>query len=156
MQMSLVHCSISQDVQSADKTASWPMSGERSTALEGIFGLECVEFATVLVACKDGNEVGGRRPRETHVVPGTMLAFYVSGAQNCIFGTKKVACSLGCQLCLSLNSWHSWTSDGSRRAYCMLLHAEVACVVSEHSGGERFSDRNVLWVQQQLGIWKGT
>ena len=69
---------------------------------------------------------------------------------------NKVVCCLDCQLRLLPNSWHSWTSDGSRRAYCMLLHAEVACVVSEHSGGAGFSDRNVLWVQQQLGIWKRT
>ena len=30
------------------------------------------------------------------------------------------------------------------------LPDKVACVVSEHSGGELFSDRNVMWVQQWL------
>ena len=59
------------------------------------------DYADVQSADKtDGNEVGGRRPRE-----------------------------------------RMWYLD-----YARILC--VACVVSEHSGGERFSDRNVLWVQQ--------
>ena len=119
------------------------------------FGLECVESAAVLVAYKDGNEVGGRRPKERmwYLDYARILCARSSELHQ---HDNKVVCCLGCQLRLLPNSWHSWTSDGSRWAYCMLLHAEVACVVSEHSGGAAFSDRNVLWVQQQLGIWKGT
>ena len=123
--------------------------------LEGIFVLECLklslpQFWWLARTAMKLEEEG----LENACGTWTLLAFYVPGAQNCIFGKTKLLAVWVVNFALT-GTHGPLTSDGSRWAYCMLLHAEVACVVSEHSGGEGFSDRNVLWVQQQLDIWKG-
>ena len=83
----------------------------------------------------------------------TMLAFYVPGAQNCTTTKSSAVWVVNFAFCRTAGTHGPRMVAGGHIACCFMLR--FACVVSEHSGGAAFSDRNVLWEQQQLGIWKG-
>ncbi len=147
--MSLVHCTISQDVQSADKTASWLTSGkvqqlwcrgERSTAsyyflftlhcLEGIFALECVnlslpQFWWLARTAMKLEEEG----LENACGTWTLLAFFVPGAQNCIFGKTKLLAVwvVNFAFCRTTGTHGPLTVAGGHIACCFMLRLPVWC-----------------------------